>query len=91
MSNLITAEQAKKLLSKASYGPWYLHEELGDHFVVNEDGEVLGWGDQLRVMIECGHHEHDGNLIAAAPTLARTVIAQDARIKELEAQLGEQA
>jgi|GEM_PF-6460803 len=44
----------------------------------SEGCSLSGWDEDIR-------------LAAAAPSLAHTVIAQDARIKELEAQLGEKA
>lgn len=95
----ITAEQAKALLDGATEGPWLTisrgQNELdapkynsGECLVMSEDCEHHPVADcscnhSCRMDYEC---EANARLIAAAPDAMETIIAQAARIAELEAE-----
>ncbi|MGP9611408.1 hypothetical protein ACT3TD_13770 [Corynebacterium sp. AOP36-E1-14] len=81
----ITADQAKTLLDGATPGPWML----------NPHGIILQGDDMSAPVTEAVGHMYrrdpdetaNGELMAAAPDLARTVIAQAAEIERLKTAL----
>lgn len=80
--------RAKRLLENTTPGPWYPHEDEWDgDMVVNDAGREMSWhGEQLRVIIQAGNPIPDSDLIAAAPELAKAVIAQAEEIERLKAE-----
>lgn len=78
MTDLITAEEAKKLLDGTTPGPW--DWDTGDGTIYMADGDVspriatIDWDNT-----DADQGYADAELIAAAPDLARTVIALHAQ------------
>lgn len=77
----LTAEQIRSLTQGTTEGPWRVHPEHGTIEPSNGGTDVLG-GDGSRFSVS----DEDAALLAAAPELAATALAQAARIEQLEAQ-----
>lgn len=83
--DLISAEKARELLEAATPGRW----DTYDTFSATQDGYGISVGDQrpvalLRVID--GGTSADRDIAAAAPDLARTVVALHARLAAVEAE-----
>ena len=84
MTDLITAEEAKKLLDGTTPGPW--DWDTGDGTIYMADGDVspriatIDWDNT-----DADQGYADAELIAAAPDLARTVIALHAQPADAKA------
>lgn len=84
MTDLITAEEAKKLLDGTTPGPW--DWDTGDGTIYMADGDVspriatIDWDNT-----DADQGYADAELIAAAPDLARTVIALHAQLADAKA------
>lgn len=72
-----TIEQLEVMQEKITPGERYLYEDDWDSLmVVNDDGRDMNFGDQLRVKVEAGHPEYDGESIVAIPKLIDALIAE---------------
>jgi hypothetical protein len=80
---MITAKRARELLEKATPGEWEprTRHESGHR---TESWSVVWTGENDPIMVPTPRHVADAALIAAAPDLARAVIAQAERMERLE-------
>lgn len=87
MTDLITAERAREVLHGTTPGPW--HVSNGEAIkVAAKDGSLATVTHiYLRGRRNTNEVEANAHLIAAAPDLARTVIAQDEELSRLRADL----
>lgn len=87
MSDL-TIEQLEAMQETITPGERYLHEDDWDGLmVVNDAGRHMTTGDQLRVVIEAGHPERDGETIVAIPKLIEALIAEKRARQKLRAEV----
>ena len=84
-TRIITADEAKSMLASATPGPWmrdglYVRNDPHDVALARAlDDEGNGCGESFA--------PHNANLLAAAPDLAATVVAQAAEIERLTREL----
>ena len=87
MSDL-TIEQLEAMQETITPGERYLHEDDWDGLmIVNDAGRHMTFGDQLRVKVEAGHPERDGESIVAIPKLIEALIAEKRARQKLRSEV----
>ena len=86
-NDLVSADEARRLLDGIVPGPWRTERPipLSRTIVADFDGEVVAIASIA--LTSPGTERANTRLVAAAPDLARTVIAREAEVAELRAEI----